>query len=103
MMKWPFQGQQKSPLPVSLAAGFPVWFCCYLVGWWRCIRTLALRCVVLAFFHFVAGLKEFYQTVDQFLAAANHVQAVFALMLVQYPGETFFQFHVSTLLSLLLL
>jgi len=60
-----------------------------------------LGCVVLAFFHFVAGLKELHQTVDQFLPAPNHMQAVFALMLIQQPGETLFEFHVSTLPSLL--
>jgi hypothetical protein len=60
--------------------GLSCCFCFYVVGWWT---TLVLSCVVLVLFHFVAGLKEFHQTVDQFLAAANHVQAVFALMLVQ--------------------
>jgi hypothetical protein len=70
----------KKPAVSWLTAGFPVCFCCYVVGWWT---TLALSCVVFVFFHFVAGLKEFDQTVDQFLAAADHVQAVFALMLIQ--------------------
>jgi hypothetical protein len=47
-----------------------------------------LRCVVLVFFHFVAGLKELHQAVDQLLAAPNHMQPVFTLMLIQQPGET---------------
>jgi hypothetical protein len=49
-----------------------------------------LGSVVSLFVHLDAGFEKRDQTVDQFLPATNHVQAIFLLMLIQQLGETFF-------------